>query len=309
MLLKPVLILLLLIGLIFNHEIYSMQTETLDLIVNMENIHELPRNFRMTTKSYLPSEKNSSPPFPSFNGLFELNASASGQFSQNSLAKMLEVIPSSKVLIVDLREESHGFINGIAVSWYGEKDWGNKDKNLQEINTDEQNRLHKIFQKPTVHLYSKSAKTTQPQIITIKEVFNESELTKKMHVQYIRIPVTDHLRPSNPEIDTFINLIKTHFLIKDSTHEWLHFHCAAGRGRSTSFIAMYDMIRNASKVSFQDILKRQALIGGKDLTQPFEVTDWRYPHHFDRLEFLHDFYNYCIENPNLEQSWTSWINK
>ena len=78
-------------------------------------------------------------------------------------------------------------------------------------------------------------------------------------------------------------------------------HCPAGRGRTTTFLAMYDMMRNAVNVSFDDILARQAMIGGKDLTEPFAIGDWRYEHHFERLQFLMDFYNYCLENPNFEK--------
>src|SRR5258708_7019779 len=106
------------------------QADNLLLILNMDNQKVLPRNFRMTRMSdelYNATQQGSL----STVGLFELNASASGQFSQQGLEKILELIPSNHILLLDLREESHGFINGIAVSWYSEKDWGNRGKNLK----------------------------------------------------------------------------------------------------------------------------------------------------------------------------------
>lgn len=43
----------------------------------------------------------------------------------------------------------------------------------------------------------------------------------------------------SPEnIDEFIKLYKS--LPKDA---WLHFHCEAGKGRTTTFLAMYDMMK------------------------------------------------------------------
>ena len=46
------------------------------------------------------------------------------------------------ICIVDLREESHGFFDGIAVSWYGEHDWGNVGLTQEEALADEAERIH-----------------------------------------------------------------------------------------------------------------------------------------------------------------------
>lgn len=289
------------------------EQEKLVLIVNMDNERALPRNFRMTEEPYINEEIFPNfttfllPFFPSSHGLSKLRASASGQFSQQSLAKILETIPSEKILLIDLREESHGFVNGIAVSWYSERDWSNKDKSLKEIVSDEKQRLEKALEDHTIQLYQKNNNINNPLVVEVKEAYTEADLAQNMKVQYERIPVTDHLRPSDDCVDQFVALIKPRISNSGLSDDWIHFHCSAGRGRSTTFIAMYDMMCNASHVSFDDIIARQAMIGGKDLAQPFDTTDWRYSHHFDRLQFLVDFYNYCRENPNFEQSWSSWI--
>ncbi len=291
----------------------SMSEGELSLIINMENKKTLPRNFRMTESFIvLPDEIYEILPIHSelnTEGLFELHASASGQFSQKSLSKILEIVPASQLLLIDLREESHGFVNGIAVSWYGEKDWGNKDKSLDEIQSDEKERLQRALNDQYIYIYEKNALINEPLLVQVTEAYSEEDLAQKMGIPYIRIPITDHLKPSSRDVDFFVELIKTRILSNPNPDLWIHLHCSAGRGRATTFIAMYDMMRNAAHVSFDDILSRQAMIGGKDLSVPFDISDWRYYHHFERLQFLEDFYNYCIKNPNFEKSWSSWVSK
>lgn len=284
--------------------------ESYALILNMENEESLPRNFRMTDKTFL-LEKGffSSDLQPTLHGLPELRASASGQFSEKSLSKIRELIPASQIILIDLREESHGFINGIAISWYDEKNWGNKDRHLNEILMDENARLQKALEDKYISLYEKKAIPNNPQCIFVEEVYTEQELAKKMGIHYLRIPITDHLKPDDEDVDHFVEIIRRLVLDKTSSDYWIHMHCAAGRGRSTTFIAMYDMMLNAKNVSFNDILARQGMIGGKDLSIPFEIWDWRYPHHLERFDFLVEFYNYCLENTNFEKSWSSWKNK
>ncbi len=307
---KSFFTILFIFGMVFSVSLYHSQSGIVKImpndqivILNMDNSDELPRNFRITHALSQDKEK-----LPSDLGLAQLRASASGQFSQKSFVKILETIPAKKILLLDLREESHGFINGIAISWYEENNWSNKDKNLEEITRDENERLQKAIKDRYLQLtYKKNLEDLEPKIVYVYDAYTEADLAKKMGVDYVRLPVTDHLRPSDEEVDLFINLIKN---FKSEYPEcWIHFHCSAGRGRSTSFIAMYDMMNNAKNVTFEDILSRQALLGGKDLTQPFTPSDWRYLHHFGRLKFLTEFYNYCLENPNFEQSWSSWIHK
>jgi Inositol hexakisphosphate len=279
---------------------HAMASNESILIINMENDEILPRNFRIAKKPSTATIK------PSFEGIDALRSSASGQFSEKSLNKILKTLPTNKIILMDLREESHGFINGIAISWFSEYNWANKGKTLAEILADEQRRLTQLSKEKNIVLGSKKGDTS-PLSIEIKEVYNEEELAKSLGLDYVRIPVTDHVKPSDESLDRFINFIKAYRQNKNNETHWIHFHCAAGRGRSTTFIALYDMILNASKVSFEDILARQALIGGKDLTEPFSSADWRYTHGTERLQFLANFYKYSLENPELEVSWSSWI--
>jgi len=111
------------------------------LCLTMENKGVLPRNFRTTYDPFaitISLEKK-----PTRLGLDELNASGSAQFSEKSFLEILKTLPINtfNLVIVDLREESHGFINGNAVTWRGENDWGNMYKSDEEILSDESQRL------------------------------------------------------------------------------------------------------------------------------------------------------------------------
>jgi len=55
---------------------------------------------------------------------------------------------------------------------------------------------------------------------------------------YVRIPVTDHCGPSEEALAKLATLpVST-----DPTQNWVHFHCHGGDGRTTSFLALYDIV-------------------------------------------------------------------
>ena len=89
------------------------------------------------------------------------------------------------------------------------------------------------------------------QPLTVSEASTEKELTRELGIRYVRIPATDHIWPDPDTIDQMIALYRR--LPKDS---WLHFHCEAGKGRTTAFMAMYDMMRN--KPVEESILQRES---------------------------------------------------
>ena len=84
----------------------------------------------------------------------------------------------------------------------------------------------------------------------------EEEVAKSLGMNYYRITARDHLWPAPKYVDQFVGWYKT--LPKDA---WLHFHCAAGAGRTTVFMVMVDMMKNPT-IPLNTILDRQYLIGG-----------------------------------------------
>lgn len=266
------------------------------LILNMWNEEQLPRHFR-TAKSPF---KFQTKPIPTRLGLDRLKLSGSSQFSINGYKAILAAIPSSKVTFIDLRQESHGFVDGIGVSWYGDRDWANKGKTLPQIQEDEWNKLNKALEQKYVFMF---VGKKYPLPFYVRDVFTEMEIVKESGMGYIRIPVTDHLKPSPEAVDDFINAINS--LPNDT---WIHIHCAAGEGRTTTFMTMYDIMQNAHHVKLEDIFKRQWLIGGLDLLST-DKNDWKLPYEIERIEFLKEFYRYCKEDPQFQISWSEWIKR
>ena len=283
----------------------AIENEKMTLILNMENQEILPRNFR-AANDQVHSEGNIFN--PSLKGLSTLRMSGSAQFSEKSLQAILSRLQHPRrFIIVDLRQESHGFVNGIAISWFTDKDWGNKGKSLEEVQIIEKKLLANLKDQKQLVLNKITAKTQEgspieetPVTVIVDNVATEAEVAEKAEVAYFRIPVTDHQRPSDDDVERFLL-----FLRGVSKDGWLHFHCAAGEGRTTTFMAMYDMFNNAKKVSFDDIIDRQWLLGGIRLSTLPAYYRWKYPYALERYQFLKRFYDFCREDSQL--SWKDYL--
>lgn len=275
------------------------------LILNMDNEAVLPKKFRTTQDAFEGETKQS----VSRLGFDQLRISGSAQFSDKALTAIIERLNNPKNLyILDLRQESHGFINGAAVSWYGVKDWANVGKTLRQIEEEEQTLLKNILTAKTANIALTFVKEPEGQSLPIieksvrvdvKDVATENQLVNKHQATYIRFPVTDHVMPTNEIVDQFVYLIK-----QMPQDRWIHMHCAAGIGRTSTFMVMLDMMKNAKQVSYSDILERQLLIGGRDLRKPSK-SQWKAKAIADRTRFLEEFYDYCRTNQdNYQTPWS-----
>ena len=254
----------------------------------------LPHNFRTSDAKHIRTSLN-------FTGLKFLRASGSGQFSENAFAEILQYLslPADKVVVVDLRQESHGFINGKPVSWTdGKYNYGNLHKNKSEVERDEHLRLTFAAQAKKI-IINPSVDPTKLSVHTVK---TERDLVENMGCQYIRLPVTDLNRPSNEVVDQFVEYAK-HF----SNDEWVHFHCKGGKGRTTTFMTLLDMMRNSHCVSCEEIIARQKLIGGSDLSAVAKADLEKARAAHERYEFVQKFYLYCTQVPNFTLKWSEWL--
>ena len=105
---------------------------------------------------------------------------------------------------------------------------------------------------------------------------------KGVEIEYIRFHLQDHHFAHEDEIYKFKEMLGA-IDLKDT---WIHFHCAGGRGRTSSFMIMTDMFFNKTNVPFEHFLKRQAYLGGSDFTA--KQTDERYSVRYNQLQ---NFYN------------------
>lgn len=248
----------------------------------------LPRNFRKTSDlTVIKGNKNLN-----LNGLDKLNISGSQQFSEDNLPLLIKAIGTSlPITVIDLRQESHGFINGYAVSWADSKNNANVGLTREQVLLDEVNKLESIKLNVPITFYNHPKLT----IVPIK-VQDENALVESKGLSYNRITVRDGGIPSDDMVDYFIEFIKT-----QPQNFWLHFHCKEGMGRASLFMIMYDMVKNNKDISAEDIIKRQLALAN------FNENTIKSFYSNERIEFLNKFYNYCKMNgDSFNTKWSEW---
>ncbi|MFC7782427.1 phosphatase domain-containing protein [Legionella taurinensis] len=217
-------------------------------------------------------------------------------------------IEPHQVLVLDLRQENHGYLNGNAITLCDLHNWLNLGKTAEEsIATETQwlarlSSLKKIDNVLTVQQFAKKDYSTGNSI-AVETLLSEKEQVTQTGFAYRRLPVTDHRAPLDKEVDTFVSLIK-----KLPKGMWLHVHCRGGKGRSTTLLAMYDMLNNADKASFNDIIERLASIPPYyDLTQIVRTDPDLTPYYQERLQFLQHFYEYAEARlKGYSGPWSQW---
>lgn len=259
----------------------------------------LPENFRKMHDPSTLADKTLG------KGLDDLNASGSAQFTKENLEAVKRDLSSYKLTIVDLRQESHGLINGaLPVSWCQGNNQANRSKSFAEITSDEIAHLQELqtAQSATVYKLAEPNKDpnafkvgVDPLNLDVVSALPESSICKSASVSYVRIPVQDHQAPSPAHVDKFIESTRNL-----GAKDWLHLHCKAGRGRTTTFLAMYDMMHNANKVDFETIIQRQEKLGGINLLNTGGEPAWKRPNRIERAEFIREFYDYCKEQIPLK---------
>jgi len=265
----------------------------------------LPRNFRTTDDPLKATDGKT----PSTTGLMDLHASGSGEFTADNL-KLLLARMHGLVTIFDLRQETHIFVNGLPVSWFATRDWANVGRSQTAIEADEAAWVQslgpgsEIAVRPGEPVKKGNADSAVPQRVIVKEANIERDLVSSAGANYVRVAVTDHTRPLNDEVDRFIVAVRA---LQENA--WAHFHCEAGLGRTTTFMVLYDMLRNATRVSLEDIVRRQKLLGyDYDVLRPAGPGNWKAPYVEDRIAFVRAFYNYARVNPNgRPQMWSEWL--
>jgi hypothetical protein len=273
--------------------------------VDLKLAKSLPRNFR-TTDDPIKANKGQ---IPSDTGLANLHASGSGAFTEDGF-KLLLARTRGPVTVFDLRQETHIFVNGLPISWFATNDWANVGRTQDAIEADEAARVQsfrpgsEIAVRPGEPVKQGHDDSAAPQDVTVERATTERDLVAANRAAYVRVTVTDHTRPLDGEVDRFILAVRA--LPKDG---WVHFHCEAGHGRTTTFMVLYDMLRNANRVSLDDIVRRQKLLGfGYDVLSPADPGSWKAPYTDDRIAFVRAFYDYARANPNgRPQHWSEWL--
>jgi protein-tyrosine phosphatase len=274
--------------------------------IDLKLANALPRNFRTTNDSLTPGKAEAP---AATTGLNDLRASGSGEFTPEGL-KLLLARTRGPVTVFDLRQETHIFVNDLPVSWYASRDWANVGRRQSEIEADEAARVAAFKRGSTIDIRPGhpvkhgNAKSVLAQQVPVERASIERDVVQSTGASYARIAVTDHIRPLDDEVDRFILAVRAL-----PENAWAHFHCEAGLGRTTTFMVLYDTLRNADRVSLKDIDRRQKILShGYDVLQPDEPSSWKAPYAADRAAFVRAFHDYARANPNgRPQLWTEWL--
>lgn len=270
------------------------------LIADTLNQSGLPVHFRSVNVSLNKSNKTK---YRLYKGLNKLFASGSGQFTDKTLKEMLTRIPNNNIIIIDLRQEFHGFINKIPICWYCPRNISNEDKTADEIEDGELKHLKNLLLKKHALVCILTKTSDNKKVIDktlnlpVNSYATEQQLVTEINLPYLRLPVINYHIPSNAHIDQFVDFVK-----KKPANTWFHFHCRMGKGRTTMFLILFDIMHNAHKVSLANIIKRQLLLA--NLEYVLEKKEWQ-----KRLKLFKYFYDYCIDNykSNFNQPWSYWI--
>lgn len=261
----------------------------------------LPRNFR-TSSDPLPDGVDTPPDIA---GLATLRASGSGQFTAANLESMLPRF-AGPLTVFDLRQENHALVNDCPVSWKAGNNWANVGREYAHIAGRESELIAGFEPGGLIAISSDDMEEGAPAWhITVETALSERAIVEAAGATYERIPVTDHARPLDSEVDVFITRVR-----ELPPEGWVHFHCKAGMGRTTTFLALYDMLGNAGSVSLEDIVQRQSLLIGDYhiLRKARSSKGWKAGLAIDRAEFVRAFYDYARANPGgRPQLWSEWL--
>ena len=258
--------------------------------LDAQSNNELPRNFR----------------------IFEdLKISASGQPSADEfliLYNKLRQHTDSDIYIVDLREESHGFANGYAVSYYENKNLANFFKPRNQIENIEVKQLKDMLNKnfDFLPLGNEDKKLFKPVNVLVNSVETERQKADEIGFIYVRLPVTDMFFPTPDVVEQFVK-----FVVNLKENDWVHFHCQAGHGRTTTFAVMYEILKNPEK-PLKEICSEQAKKGGSDLLTR-RIDDGNHDYYIEahnaRADELEKFYDYAIkiQYGYINVSWSEYL--
>lgn len=273
-------------------------------------------NLRFTTNEFDATTENSQElPDPSYvptrRGLDGLNISGSARPTKKQLEELAVTLKQKAgnmpVYLVDLRSETHAIINGHHLSQYGFQNWVNIGKSKNEIVEHEKQLVNSLKGEKITYAKIGSSTNYEPKNaveVEVSEALTEEELVTSLGMKYQRITALDHVFQKDAIIDDFLEFYRS--LPADGA--WVHFHCQAGRGRTTFFMCLYDMLRNPD-VPLKDIIYRQTLIGGTSmLNDGTGQAEWRQDLFKEISVMMPVIYAYVQENVKNGYSvpWSTW---
>lgn len=183
------------------------------------------------------------------------------------------------------------------LSWYGYKDF----EELQ--NPPEKRAFFKALMMKLKAMYYEWK--TGKKLADLKEsdFISEKELIEKKGYHYLE-PLPTEWRNDWSFIDRLVPIFES---LPDDA--WVYFHCAHGRGRTTTVMILYDIFKTPKSVHLDDILERQYCIGGEDVrdTQVWANGTWDENELKSREKIIYYFYDYMHDPEGYpKNSFMTW---
>ena len=234
--------------------------------------------------------------------LSEEGMSGSAQFSEKQFRDLAVRLreQAEEVWIVDCRLESHGLINGMAVSWCGEDNGANLGKTVEEVEAEEE-ALSSLVGSDITAYTAENDRPKDPLELTVEKWETEKALAESEGMHYLRLACPDHCWPPSEVIDAFID-----FAGSLEEEAWLHFHCQAGSGRTGAFMTIYEMMQKPD-AAVEEILQHQAETGSGNLVD--RAAPEKSHEQKERCVLARALYLYICENrgSGYAEKWSSWL--
>ncbi len=265
---------------------------------------------------------------PALQGLGECRMSGSSQFrlgrSLHWLRELRKRYP--RLVVVDLRLESHGFLDDLAVNYFCPTNWDRlpagpsgdhlpiDGEALDAAEEDEFGALQVVGRANVlapIDRNSYSEHRFEAKHVVFQKSLTEREAVEAMGISYERIHIPDHQRPRDDQVERLVALLspaREPHAAAGSSAPWFHFHCKAGVGRTTTVMVMRDMLLNAAEVAFDDILNRNHILANFSLSnmRHYRGTFKMRPA-VARRRFIKDFYHYSQQRTARHREGGGWL--
>ena len=234
--------------------------------------------------------------------LTDENMSGSAQFSVNQFRALVPELrkQAEDIWIIDCRLETHGFVNGIAVSWCNGQNNANAGK-TREIIESEEEALSSLVGTTVTAYTTENNQPVGSVNYTVETWETERAIVEAEGLHYLRLACPDHCWPPAEIIDGFIS-----FAADLDKNTWLHFHCQAGSGRTGAFMTIFEMMQKPG-VPVETILQHQADTGSGNLVD--RAASQKSHVQKERCVLARAIWLYIQENreTGYAMKWSEWL--
>lgn len=231
---------------------------------------------------------------------YSTNALGVAQPNKSKLEEIMQrnSIQPENLVLIDLRGEPHIFINDTA--YYLKVQPFDSVQALLDYEDDLADKINAgvpVYAEERVESMDNGKKSIEYLPIEVSVgayATTEQRIAKELGTRYIRIANVDGAAPDMKEIYEFIRQVVP--LMKDPNNSFI-IHCNAGRGRTSFFSIILDMLVNAKTDDFDTILARQ----GKKFEKDFSETKVKGKQDAKRSR-LQEVYNYIVSNEDNFQT-------